>query len=46
MKPRERYIHSRLMELACIAEVRGLDPVEKQEERDLIKELAELAEAR
>lgn len=27
------------MELACIAEIRELDPLEQQEEKDLIKEL-------
>jgi hypothetical protein len=36
---REDYVHRRLMELACIAETRELDPLEQQEEKDLIKEL-------
>ena len=39
MNPREEYIYRRLMELALIAETRELDPLEKQEEQDLAKEL-------
>lgn len=39
MTQREEYIHRRLMELACIAETRKLDELEKQEEKDLLKEL-------
>lgn len=39
MGAREDYIHRRLMELACIAETRELDELEKQEERRLLKEL-------
>ena len=39
MTPREEYIHKRLMELACIAETRDLDEVEKHEEERLEKEL-------
>ncbi len=39
MTPREEYIHKRLMELALIAETRELDAVEKQEEKELTKEL-------
>lgn len=39
MTPREEWIHKRLMELALIAETRELDAVEKQEEKELTKEL-------
>jgi len=39
MTSREEYIHRRLMELALIAETRELDDVEKNEERELLKEL-------
>jgi len=39
MNNREEYIHRRLMELALIAETRELDPLEKQEEVELSKEL-------
>ena len=39
MSDRETQIHKRLMELALIAETRELDPVDKQEEHDLQKEL-------
>ena len=39
MSPRLDYVHRRLMELACIAETRDLDTVEKQEEVRLINEL-------
>lgn len=39
---REKYIHSRLIELACIAETRELDALEKEEEKSLMKELKEL----
>ena len=39
MSSREKYIHKRLMELALIAETRELDPVEKDEEKQLLKEL-------
>ena len=46
MGERERYVHSRLMELACIADVRPLDDVEKNEERELIKELEKIIKAR
>jgi len=42
MSTREKYIHSRLMELACIAETRDLDIVEKEEEKRLINELKEI----
>jgi len=43
MSSRKEYLHRRLMELACIAETRELDALEKQEERELLKEL-ELSE--
>ena len=33
------YIHTRLMELALIAETRPLDELEKEEEKALTKEL-------
>ena len=39
MSNREQYIHRRLMELACIAETRDLDPVEQAEEKRLMQEL-------
>jgi len=39
MSNRKQYIHRRLMELACIAETRPLDEVEKREEERLEKEL-------
>ena len=39
MSQREEWIHKRLMELALIAETRELDPVEKAEEKRLLKEL-------
>lgn len=39
MTQREDYIHRRLMELSLIAETRELDALEKEEERNLIKEL-------
>lgn len=39
MPNREQYIHRRLMELACIAENRSLDRVEKREEERLENEL-------
>lgn len=39
MSNREQYIHRRLMELALIAETKELDALEKEEERNLIKEL-------
>ena len=39
MSNRKQYIHRRLMELACIAETRPLDEVEKAEEKRLMKEL-------
>lgn len=39
MSNREQYIRRRLMELACIAETRDLDEVEKQEEYELANEL-------
>lgn len=42
MTDREKYIHRRLMELACIADTRELDEVEKQEERELLKELDQI----
>ena len=42
MTPHEEYIHKRLMELACIADTRELDEVEKQEERELLKELDQI----
>lgn len=35
----EQYIQKRLMELALIAEVRDLDPVEQAEEKRLMQEL-------
>ena len=46
MSEREKYVHFRLMELACIAEVRELDILEKEEEIALAKELSELVEKR
>ena len=42
MTQREDYIYKRLIELACIAETRKLDPVEVGEELRLIEELKEL----
>ena len=42
MASREEYLHRRLMELACIAETRELDEVEKAEEKRLIIELETL----
>ncbi len=39
MSNREQYINRRLMELALIAETRELDVLEKEEKRNLIKEL-------
>ena len=39
MSNRQQYVHRRLMELACIAETRDLDDVEKREEERLEKEL-------
>lgn len=39
MSNRKQYIRRRLMELACIAETRPLDEVEKEEEKRLTKEL-------
>ena len=39
MSNRKQYIHRRLMELACIAETRPLDDLEKAEEKRLMKEL-------
>ncbi len=39
MSNREQYIHRRLIELACIAEDRELDEVEKHEEEMLENEL-------
>ncbi len=39
MSNREQYIRRRLMELACIAETRELDEVEKREEKRLENEL-------
>ena len=39
MTLREEYVHKRLMELALIAETKELDAVEKQEEKELAKEL-------
>ena len=39
MSNRKQYIHRRLMELACIAETRGLDDLEKAEEKRLMEEL-------
>ena len=39
MSNRKQYIQRRLMELACIAEVRELEPVEKAEEKRLLQEL-------
>ena len=44
MGARATYLHIRLMELALIAETRELDAIEKQEEKDLIKELEALKE--
>ena len=35
---RKQYVQKRLMELACIAETRELDPVEKAEENRLMQE--------
>lgn len=46
MGERERYVHNRLMELACIAEVRALDTIEKEEEKALIEELEIIVEKR
>ena len=42
MSQREKYIHRRLMELACIADTRELDTVERDEERMLNEELKNL----
>ena len=42
MTVREAYIYHRLMELACMAETQPLEELEKQEERDLLKELTEI----
>lgn len=39
MSNRKQYVHRRLMELACIAETRPLDDVEKAEEKRLMEEL-------
>lgn len=39
MDKREDYLYRRLMELACIAETRELDPLEKEEEKRLLEEL-------
>ena len=39
MSNRKQYIHRRLMELACIAETRSLDDLEKAEEKRLMEEL-------
>ena len=39
MSNRKQYIHRRLMELACIAETRPLDDLEKAEEKRLMEEL-------
>ena len=44
MSVRTEWIERRLMELACIAETRELDEVEKSEEKRLLKELQELNE--
>ncbi len=46
MSAREEYVHKRLMELACIADTRELDSVEKAEEKRLIEELQKFAEER
>lgn len=46
MSDRERYVHVRLMELACIAHNRELDSIEKEEERRLIKELEKISDER
>jgi hypothetical protein len=46
MSTREEYVHRRLMELACIADSRELDSVEKEEEKRLIEELKKFAEER
>ena len=46
MTVREEYIHRRLMELACIADTRDLDSVEKDEERRLLEELKKIIEDR
>ena len=43
MSNRKQYVHRRLMELACIAETRPLDDLEKAEEKRLMEEL-ELSE--
>jgi len=40
---RKDYINRRLMELACIVETRGLDPVEAEEEKRLEIELETLS---
>ena len=39
MSTRIAYLHRRLMELALIAETRELEAIEKQEEKELLKEL-------
>lgn len=39
MSNRKQYVHRRLMELACIAETRPLDDLEKAEEKRLMEEL-------
>ena len=42
MSSRKEYLHKRLMELACIADTRELDGVEKEEEHRLTIELETL----
>ena len=46
IKEREEYILKRLMELSFITDSRELEEIEKNEERELLKELEELVKAR
>lgn len=39
MTDRERYIHTRLMELSFITDTRPLEEIEQEEERQLTEEL-------
>ena len=42
MTDRERYIHTRLMELSFITDTRPLEEIEQEEEKQLLKELANI----
>ena len=46
IREREEYILKRLMELSLITDSRELEEIEKNEERELLKELEELVKAR